>query len=77
MNENFSQFIFNAFRQYLNKEKKIAENKFEMVKERLGNAEPFDYKNIVNCNSNRNGDYIDPENGLVIPRTKGLRKKRI
>ena len=73
----FSQFIFTSFLQYLNKEKKLRNTKFELVKDQLSNAEHFDYKNIVHSNSNDNNAYIDPENNLVFERTIGTRKARI
>lgn len=66
----FTQIVFNAFKQYLNKEKKQANQKFELTRDELQNSEKFNYNNIVNSNTNSDGDYIDPEFDVVIERIK-------
>ena len=55
----FSQIVHNAFKQYLNKEKKYANQKFEMTKEELGGSESHDYNNIMKSNRDEYGRYID------------------
>lgn len=44
----FTQFANNAFSQVMQKEKKLADYKFEMVKETQTNSEGFDYNNFFN-----------------------------
>jgi len=55
----FSQVVFNAFKQFLNKEKKYADYKFEQVKESMTNAEKLNWNNIVKSNRDKDGEYID------------------
>ena len=44
----FTQFVNNSFFQVMQKEKKIADYKFEQVKEIQQNSEGFDYNNFFN-----------------------------
>ena len=44
----FTQFVNNAFEQIKLKEKKLADYKFEMVKEQQVNSDGYDYKNFFN-----------------------------
>jgi hypothetical protein len=44
----FTQYCNNAFLQVMEREKKLADFKFEMVKEAQLNSDEYDYKNFMN-----------------------------
>ena len=47
----FTQITHNAFIQYINKEKKLSDFKFDLLKESVDNSHRMDYNNISNPNN--------------------------
>ncbi len=70
----FSKFVYNAFFQYIKKEKKLVNYKFKEVQEVMENSYASNRDWIVGSNRNDNGDVID-EFDNILTTVEDLRKK--
>ena len=55
----FSSIVFNAFKQFLNKEKKLSDYKFDEVSNKMPNAVKLNWNTIMTSNRDSDGEYVD------------------
>ncbi len=61
----FTQITYHAFLQFIAKEGRLADYKFNLVKNQLNNAQQYDRNTIVSSNHNEDGEPID-EDGHIL-----------
>lgn len=62
----FTQITYHAFLQFIAKEGRLAEYKFNLVKDQLYNAQQYDRNFIVGSNHNEDGDPVNEDGEILM-----------